>query len=168
MFSGGAFMKIILGLQLIALLLCPVFMPAAQAQGIKKSLSGVTKWIWGPPTAPAVQPYLEGAKLPHNSQWADDQWTPQAWIESRGSAAAVIEGFYETGIITGQYTDGNIPVLEVGQRFIDLSGQDKRRVVAFFDDTFGITRSSPGILKVVFEKDDLPVGLFSAEGLQLQ
>lgn len=161
-------MKFFLILQVVVLVLCPVFIPAASAQSMKAGFSSFTKWIWGPPDSSSVRPYLEGAKLPHNSQWADDEWTPQAWIDSRGSASAVIEGFYEAGIITDQYTDGDVPVLEVGQKFLELSGQDKRRVVAFFDDTFGISRSGQGVLKVVFEKGDIPVGLFTAEGLQLQ
>lgn len=162
-------MRFIPVFQLVAMILCFTPVQAAYAQSMKAGFASFGKWIWGPPDSEAVRPYLESARLPHNSQWADDEWTPQAWIDSRGSATAVIEGLYEADIITGQYTDGEIPVLEVGQRFLELSGQDKRRVVAFFDDTFGITRSGPGgVLKVILDKGDVPLGLFTAKGLQLQ
>ncbi|MCC6597554.1 MAG: hypothetical protein IT559_02045 [Alphaproteobacteria bacterium] len=154
--------------QVIAALFVTISPPAAQAQSVKAELAQFGKWIWGPPSADPTRPYLEGARLPNNSQWAEDEWTPQAWIDSRGSAAAVIEGFYETDIITDQYTDGDTPVLEVGQRFLDLSGQDKRRVAAFFDDTFGITNTEKGLFLIRFEKRSVPVGIFTKQGLQLQ
>lgn len=125
------------------------------------------KFIWGPPNVDPVRPYLQEAKLPQNSQWAEDAWTPQDWIDSRGSAAAVIDGFYNAGIITDQYTDDNIPVLEVGQKFLELSDQEKRRVVAFMDDAFGVTENE-GIFMLYYYKHDVPVGVFGADGLQLQ
>lgn len=134
--------------------------------------SGIGDYIWGPPQSDFVRPYLEKAKLPHNSRWADDEWTPQDWIESRGgNAIAVINGFYEAGIISDQYFDDDVPVLEVGQNFLELGAKEKRRVVAFVDDVFGVTKfSQAGVILIYFQADkkDEPVGLFSAQGLQLQ
>jgi hypothetical protein len=154
-------MRFITVFQYVALMALAFAAQPALAQNL-------SKYIWGPPNTNPVRPYLEEAKIPHNSQWADDQWRPQDWIDSRGgSAAAVIDGFYESGIITDQYTDGDIPVLEVGQRFLELSDQDKRRVAAFVDETFGITRQS-GLFLINFHKNDTPVGVFTAQGLQLQ
>lgn len=130
-------------------------------------LQAAGKYIWGPPSVDPVRPYLEEGKIPHNSQWADDQWSPQDWIEDRGSAKAVMDGLYSSGIITDQYTEDGIPVLEVGQRFLELSDQEKRRVASFVDVVFGITRQS-GLYLIYFHKNDIPVGLFTVEGLQLQ
>ena len=128
------------------------------------------KFIWGPPKSDFVRPYLEEAKLPHNSQWADDEWSPQDWIDARGgSVIAVVNGFYSAGIIKDQYFDDDVPVLEVGQTFIDLSGQEQRRVVAFMDDVFGVTSSSKaGVIEIEFHDDNKSVGLFTKDGLQLQ
>jgi len=129
------------------------------------------KYIWGPPKSDFVRPYLEEAKLPHNSQWADDEWSPQDWVEARGgNVVNVVNGFYTAGIIVDQYFDGDIPVFEVGQTFIDLSGQEKRRVVAFMDDVFGVTKlSDQGVILLYFHQNgDTPVGLSNAQGLQIQ
>ena len=127
-------------------------------------------YVWGPPHQDSVRPYLEEAKLPQNSRWQDDQWTPQDWIDSRGgSASAVIDGFYEAGILTDQYLDDDVPILEVGQTFLELGAQDKRRVVAFIDEVFGITKFHPTpVILIYFHEDDLHVGEFNAGGLQLQ
>lgn len=146
-----------------------MFMMAAM-MGIAGSAcaQNIGKYIWGPPSVDPVRPYLEEGKLPHNSQWEDEAWAPQDWIDARGgSAKAVIDGFYQAGIVTDQYTDDEIPVLEVGQAFLDLSDQDKRRVAMFIDDTFGITQQS-GLFLIYFRSNDTPVGLFTKEGLQLQ
>jgi hypothetical protein len=127
------------------------------------------KFIWGPPNTDPVRPHLETAKVPNNAQWDDDPWTPQDWIETRGSAAAVIDGFYAAGIITDQYLDDDIPVLEVGQNFIELSPQEKRRVAAFVDLAYGVTASSArGYMLISFHNDDEPVGIYNRDGLQLQ
>ena len=127
------------------------------------------KWIWGPPNTDPVRPYLEEGKIPHNSQWADDEWEPQMWIEDRGSAKAVIDGFYAAGVVTDQYIDHGMPVLEVGQTFLELSGQEKRRVAAFFDHVFRVTQThEKGAFHIIFHKHDALVGLFGKEGLQLQ
>jgi hypothetical protein len=151
-------MRFVLFLQVVAMIL------AAGPAGAQS----IGKYIWGPPNTDPVRPYLEEAKLPHNSQWADDQWQPEDWIKARGgSAKAVIDGFYNAGIITDQYTDDDIPVLEVGNRFLELSDQDKRRVAMFVDDTFGITRKS-GLFLIYYNRHDTPVGVFTAQGLQLQ
>ena len=138
-----------------------------------KPVSATEFWdyfIWGMPDHQDVRPYLEEAKIPHNSQWADDEWEPQDWVDSRGgNPMAVINGFYDAGIITDQYFDDEKPVLEVGQTFLDLGSKDKRRVVAFVDEVFGVTKfSEAGTIFIYFHEDDLPIGEFNKGGLQLQ
>ncbi len=138
--------------------------------------------IWGAPQDYTVRPFLEEAKLPHNSRWADDEWSPQDWIDSRGgSVVAVVDGFYRADIVVDQYVDDDVPVLEVGQGFLDLGAQDQRRVVAFMDEVFGVTKfATPGIILVLFHRQDKSwlhgliegdterIGVFDANGLQLQ
>ena len=154
--------------QVFTALFLTVFMPIS---GHASSLRELGKYIWGPPRSEYVRPYLEEAKLPHNSRWADDEWSPQDWIDSRGgNAVNVVNGFYEAGIISDQYMDDDIPVLEVGQGFLELGAQDKRRVVAFIDEVFGVTKhGNPPVIMIYFhDRKETPVGVFNAQGLQLQ
>ncbi len=117
-----------------------------------------------------VQPYLEEAKTPHNIQWDDDDWTPEDWIASRGTAKNVMDGFYASDIITRQFVGTNdIPVLEVGQGFMQLSTHEKRRVVVFVDHVFEVTASSPnGSFFIRHARSGDAVGLYTRQGLQLQ
>lgn len=131
---------------------------------------GWGKYIWGPPTSRTAHAYLEGAKLPQMLQWADDDFKAEDWIAARGgNSLAVVNGFYEAGMITDQYFDDDVPVLEVGRAFIELSHQDQWRVVTFMDEVFGITASHPdGVILIYFDPGRIPVGLYTAKGLQLQ
>ncbi len=117
-----------------------------------------------------TRPYLEGAKIPHNSQFAEDDWTPAEWNESAGGPEQVMAGFYRNGVVTRQYYRGDASVLEVGQGFMRLSGQEKRRVVRYIDDAFGLTTSSSsGAFLIVHAESGEKVGIYSPqEGLQLQ
>jgi hypothetical protein len=125
--------------------------------------------IWGPPSAPAVQGVLTGEKDFSASPWAREDWNPQGWINSRGgSAQAVIEGFYSAGIISDQYFDDGVPILKVGHKFLELSREDKHRVCAFMDTVFGVTKQG-GVFMIEFDKYyNVPVGVFTAQGVQLQ
>jgi hypothetical protein len=135
------------------------------------------KYVWGTPSHDETRLYLNEAKIPHNSQWADDQWTPQNWIDARGgSAMAVIKGLYDAGIVLDQYVD-DVPVLVVGRPFLELSGLEKRRVTAFFDHVFEITAGADnGVFNVVFVEEKFygmfretaDIGYFNASGLYLQ
>ncbi len=127
------------------------------------------QYIWGPPNHDETRPHVDEAKIPHNSQWADDGWDPQQWIDDRGSAEAVINGFYNSGIVTDQYFDEDIPVLEVGQPFMDLSAQEQGRVSAFFDYVYHVTdKSERRSFLVYYHKNNEPLGVFTPSGLQLQ
>ena len=128
------------------------------------------KYIWGPPSHSDVRPYLREAKLPHNSQWADDEWRPQDWIDSRGgSPVKVMNGLYESRVIKDQYFDGDVPVLEVGQEFLLLSTRDQARVLAFVDDVYKVTSTHPaGIISICLDHADQTIGVFTKDGLQVQ
>ena len=146
-----------------------VFALAMPAAAQTATLSGFGKLLWGPPQHDETRPTLLEAKIPHNSQWADENWSPQEWIDDRGSAEAVIDGFYKSGIITDQYFDEDVPVLEVGDRFMDLSEQEQRRVTAFIDHVYNVTGSSAaGVYMIASHRRDDPIGLFSKQGLQFQ
>lgn len=148
----------------------------AKAQALDWPWNWNWQWPWDwfdgaiEPAFGAFQPHLEDAKTPHNVQWRDDDWQPQDWIAERGSAKAVMDGLYDAQIVTGQYTDRGVPVLEVGQGFMDLSGRDKRRVVKFVDHAFSVTANSPsGVFYVYHMADDNnPIGVYGRDGLQLQ
>lgn len=170
---GGVMQKFTVFQVVMALCVVLVLPVNAQASGFSRSMGVLGKnFIWGVPEHPGVKPYLEDAKLPHNSRWADDEWEPQDWIESRGgNPMNVINGFYDAGIITDQYFDDDIPVLEVGQTFIELGAKDKRRVVAFIDDVFGVTQNTKAGVIVIYldhKGGDVPIGEFNKNGLQLQ
>lgn len=116
-----------------------------------------------------VRPYLNDSKIPHNVQWENDTWKPEDWIEGKGSAKNVIDGFYAADIITDQHEDGDTPVLEVGQGFMKLSEQDKRRVVMFVDQVFKVTDAAPdGMFYVRHKKSDKVLGIYNKDGLHLQ
>jgi hypothetical protein len=125
--------------------------------------------IWGQPQVSSVHNVLEKTTDISTSAWAGPDWNPQGWIDSRGgSAKAVIEGFYSAGIVTDQYFKRGTPVLEVGQKFLELSREDKHRVCAFIDTVFGVTAQG-GVFMIEFDKYyNVPVGVFTAQGLQLQ
>lgn len=115
------------------------------------------------------QPYLENAKHPHPSQWADQDWYAEDWISQRRSGLALVQGFYDSGIIRDQDTDGGMPVLVVGPNFYHLSGLDKRRVVHTVDVVYGVTRQNRQaaiLLKDWYTKRT--IGVFNDQGLALQ
>lgn len=150
--------------QMFMLFFLAAFVPSIASAG------GLSKYIWGPPQSDFVRPYLETAKLPHNARWAEDEWISQDWVDARGgNPVDVVNGFYRAGIVTDQYFEDEIPVLEVGQGFIDLGSQDKRRVLAFMDEVFGVTKSEGvKVILVYSHKHNKLLGVFTAHGLQLQ
>ncbi|MBX2833848.1 MAG: hypothetical protein KTR28_02645 [Micavibrio sp.] len=137
------------------------------------------KYLWGGPYHDDVRVYLNKAKIPHSSQWADEKWSPQDWIDARGGQPLkVIDGFYRVGIIKDQTMKDGMPLLEVGDAFLQLSDLEKMRVVTFIDHVFGITRNDEsGSIHIVYEEETFlfglysgleSVGFFTKDGLQLQ
>ncbi len=114
-------------------------------------------------------PYLNEQQIKQRSLWDQDDWTPEAWIKDAGDEKRIIRDFYATGIVTKQYVDGdNIPVLRVGDAFMQLSGLDQRRVLQFIDHVFEITSSEENGMFYVYN-DELrrkPMGLFNQYGFQ--
>lgn len=164
----------------IALILS-VFMiaslPLSSAQAGSKNL---LDWLFTPKMEPDNREYLMDGKLPHNSQWTakwnpEHDWSPEKWIRAEGSAEAVMENFYRAGIIREQDEDGDIPVLVVGDAYMNLSGQEKRRVAEFVDYAFGVTeRPVNPFFYIYYDRTDSwfsrgdPIGVYTAGGLQLQ
>ena len=140
-------------------------------KGFKNIMRDIGKSISGPPNTDPKQPYLNEAKIPHNNQWDGQNWHPEYWVEDKGSVAAVMDGFYDAGVIIDQYED-EVPVLEVGRPFLQLSPLDQRRVVEFVDYAFKITEQKPhGIFYVIIdhkEKGKELLGLYTVNGLQFQ
>lgn len=114
-------------------------------------------------------PYLNEQKIKQRSLWDQDEWTPEAWIKDAGDEKRIMRDFYATGIVKQQYVDGdNIPVLRVGDAFMQLSGLDQRRVLQFVDHVFEITTSTENGMFYVYH-DELrrkPLGLFNQYGFQ--
>ena len=115
------------------------------------------------------RPYLLDPKTPHVHAWEDPEWDPEDWISQDVSAEDMIARFYTDGVITGQYEDNDLPVLEVGQGFMDLSNQDRLKVAKFVDYVYQITpRAENGMFYLYHHKTEEPIGIYTARGLQLQ
>ncbi len=156
-------------------LFCIFAMPtngfAQNGKSLKAYLSEAASYIWAPPVPNFKSPHLHDARTPHNTQWQDNNWTPQEWTDARGgNPMNVIQGFYDADIIRDQnFNKDEVPVLIVGQGFINLSDGEKRRVAMYVDDTYGITRSNPQAAYLLeFYKKSKAVGIFTKDGLQLQ
>jgi hypothetical protein len=126
-------------------------------------------YIFPPPVPDFEKPYLNEGKIPHNSTWSHDTWTPEGWAEGAGSAEFMMQDLYKNDIVTDQYEDDGAPVLEVGRNFMNLSQQDKQRVAAFVDSAFGITKKAPdGMFYIYQAETEEPIGYYNADGLHLQ
>ena len=145
--------------------------PAAPKKGVEHIMKDIGKEILGPPDTDPRQPYMNDATTPHNNQWDSENWHPEYWVEDKGSVTAVMDGFYDAGIIVEQYED-EVPVLEVGKPFLQLSPMDRRHVVEFVDYAFKITEQKPhGIFYIVIDhkkKGKELLGIYTINGLQFQ
>lgn len=158
LFRNALFSLVILSLSSVAAL-----------AGSKPNIFGWGKGhdVWS--DAKQFQPYLENAKHPHPSQWADRDWYAEDWISQRQSGLALVQGFYSSDIIRNQDVDDGVPVLIVGPNFYHLSGYDKRRVVHTVDMVYGVTarqQNAAILLKDWYTKR--AIGHFDREGLTIQ
>ncbi len=113
--------------------------------------------------------YIADGKTPYNTQWDARDWEPQDWIDQRGNAMNLINGFYRAGILTDQYVDDEVPVLEVGRGFFDLGGEDQRRVLETVDVAYNITAACRfGAFDIVSEESGDVVGHYTKYGAQFQ
>ena len=114
--------------------------------------------------------YVENARHTHNSQWNDSLWTPEMWLARYdGNGERLIHDWYHAGIITAQYDEDDVPVLEVGPGFYRLGGQDKRRVAATVDHIYGITAMAENSMMYLYDwNSGDQVGLYTRYGLQMQ
>ncbi|PCJ98109.1 MAG: hypothetical protein COA45_08120 [Zetaproteobacteria bacterium] len=130
------------------------------------SLSACSSKPW---SGDDFKPYLGEQQIRQSSLWEGDNWTPEDWLKEEGDEKRVMHDLYAANIVTDQYTDNdNIPVLEVGEQFMRMSGIDRYRVLQFMDHVFEITTSSPnGMFYVIYNlDDDDPVGLYNKHGFQ--
>ena len=114
------------------------------------------------------EPYIGEQVLKQRSTWDNDTWTPEDWIDNPGDEKIILRDFYAIGLLKKQFVDDGIPVLRVGEKFVQLSGFDQRRVLEFIDYVFEITTSEEnGMFYVYYEKDDNdPLGLYNKHGFQ--
>ncbi len=129
-------------------------------------------WSWWPSHWYDLdyQPYLEDGTHPHNTQWDDKKWEPADWAAQRPNGSDdVIKGFYRAGVLSRQYMDDDMPVLEVGPGFYSLSGYDKRRVTRLIDDHYQITANHENAMFMLYDwRTRKPIGSYTAHGLQIQ
>ena len=112
---------------------------------------------------------MDDQKINNRALWDQDTWTPEAWIKDAGDAKRIMRDFYAVGIVTDQYEDGDdIPVLEVGEAFLQLAGVDQRRVLAFVDHVFQITAAEENGMFYVYYAEDKsdPAGIYTKHGFQ--
>ncbi len=114
------------------------------------------------------EPYMGQEKLRQRSIEDNDTWTPQDWIKNPGDEKIILRDFYTMGILVKQFMDNDIPVLRVGEPFVQLSTFDQRRILAFIDYVFEITTSKKdGMFYIYYEADDNnPLGLYNKYGFQ--
>lgn len=142
--------------------------------------AGPKPWVWSWWPAHWMdldfsRPYLEDGKIPNQAQWEGDRWEPCDWMDENHNPQATLDRLYGARIITDQYTDDGVPVLEVGQNFLRLSDEDKIRVAKFVDAAYGMTNGAPdgtfsiryGDVDYLFA-DDPTIGIYTRNGLQLQ
>lgn len=116
------------------------------------------------------KPYLAEEQIRHSSLWVGDEWSPEDWVKEDGDKKRITHNLYASDILVDQYTNkDNIPVLEVGDQFMRMSGIDRNRVLQFMDHVFEITTSSKdGLFYVMYDQngDDEMVGLYNKHGFQ--
>ena len=176
--TKGMIMRLFTGIQVSALVLA-LGLTSCTYGGYSygefvRDISETGDNLWVPAERDTVRPLLNVAKPPHNVAWDKDQWRPELWTESRdGDQMAVINGFYEAGIVLDQTEETYGPVLIVGQAFIELSPQEQRRVAAYFDDVFKVTETHPTkSYRIDFLVPSTHlykrIGRYTQDGLQLQ
>lgn len=120
----------------------------------------------GPPHDPNL-PYLESGQRTQNSQWENDDWTPRAWLSQRRDPMTLMQGFYDADIIRDQYSDDNIPVVEVGPNFYRLGGLEKRHVAETVDYVYQVTARG-SMYELRDWKSGQAIGIYTSNGLQLE
>jgi len=113
--------------------------------------------------------YLHEGKYAYDSDW-ENGWNPLMWAESYDEAQTLVDQFYADGVVVDQYMNDEKPCLEVGQRFLELSGRDQRRVVKFMAYAFDVDGfSQDGAVNVVLKRAGRvhDVGVYSQGRVQL-
>ena len=152
---------------LYAACLMTLLSPAA-AQAEPKSFFG--PWWSSHWVNQDFKPYYQDGQRPQTTQWRDENWQPQDWIDARqGNMDGLLKQWYEAAIIRSRYMDDDVPYVDVGINFYHLSGYDKGRILATIDHIFRATDKTP---KTIFVKDHITkkvIGVYTAQsGLVLE
>lgn len=129
-------------------------------------------WVIPPPTPDFERPYLRDGKTPQYTAWIHDSWSPQGWIEARGSKEEVMRGLHRAKILHDDDASTDDDSIDVGYGFMRLSDTDKLHVVRFVYEAYGLNKGNKPVL-VKYSAKDCPmfgetIGLVTPEGLQLQ
>lgn len=163
----------------ILALLCSVFVLFAASDAHARPKPWVFSWWPAHWDNQDFKPYMDDSQMTHDTQWEEgmygQEWHPENWIRAKGSVQAVIDDFYASGIIKEQDVDSGMPVLVVGDTFMNLSGQEKRRVADFIDYVYQVTQNSEaGSYTIYYCRTDNwifgrgdPVGVYTTSGLYL-
>lgn len=113
--------------------------------------------------------YIYDMKTPQLNQFRKHDWSPEIWAEENEGADERLRALYAAGILADQFIEDDIPVLQVGPRFFDLSYHDQQRIVAFVDATFGVTDlEENGMFYLYGYEHKRPIGVYNKSGLILQ
>lgn len=112
------------------------------------------------------RPYMNRWENAYDSHWENRLWQPSDWVDDGQTVQNVIDGFYNSGIITNQYFSDNRPVVEVGYPFTELSGRDQRRVAEFIAYAFNLGPSDD-TMQFVLKNGNKSLGTYSRGMLQL-
>lgn len=69
----------------------------------------------------------------HPAQWAGQDWDTAKWSKDWTPEVAV-KNFFAAHIFSAQYIKDQVPVLEMGPRFYELSDLDRRRTLKLVSD----------------------------------
>lgn len=111
------------------------------------------------------RPYMNRWENAYDSHWENKTWQPSDWIDEGQTVQGVIDGFYNSGILTDQYYNDNTPVIEVGYPFLELSGRDQRRLAEFIAYAFNLKGNDT--MQIVLKYKRAPLGTYSHGMLQL-
>lgn len=119
------------------------------------------------------KPHMEDSQISHDYRWDSDEWTPNDWVARHGSKESAIGALKNANIIkdfddTNLFGQEKTPVLEVGYAFTQLSSRQKRRVAKFVDYAYNLsTKSAHSTMIIEDAKTNVPLGVYSKHGLQL-
>lgn len=165
---GGEFVMrifksvLFLALFLISITLLALFSPSHAAGGF--GFSSILKYV-----KPADKQGFHVDPYANNAQWAMEEWDSSRWTSAEAKGLAVVQRFYDSGLVTDQYRAQQGLILEVSDLFLRLSDGDKRKVAMVVADAYGVTDSAgPGGFFIEHKRTGSMIGAYTQHGLQLR